>query len=90
MTNSCRVALPNVLKTRFFDTVSTALRSIFVASQIGDREVILRVVANLFPSLRSGTNGQILNWRRSFDVVFEKCQEKLRNRRGSNRGQHYG
>ena len=47
--NARRVALPNMLKMRFFDTVSAALRSIFVASQIEDREVILRVVANLFP-----------------------------------------
>ena len=47
--NARCVALPNMLKMRFFDTVSAALRSIFVASYIEDLEVILRVVANLFP-----------------------------------------
>ena len=52
MTNSRRVALPNVLKTRIFDIVSTALRSMFVASRIGDREVILQVGKYLFHTHR--------------------------------------
>ena len=48
VTNSRCVALPTVLKTRFVYTVFAALRSIFVASQIGDRQVILRGGKYLF------------------------------------------
>ena len=43
------VASQNVRKTSIFHTFSTALRWIFVALQIGDREVILRVVTHLYP-----------------------------------------
>ena len=47
--NIRRVASQNGRETSIFCTFSTALRWIFVALQIGDQEVILRVVPHLFP-----------------------------------------
>ena len=37
-------------KSSFYSSISTALRWIFVVSKIGEREVILRILAHLFPT----------------------------------------
>ena len=88
--NARRVASQNVRKTRFFDAFSTAPRSIFVAPQIGDREVILRVGKHLF-HIHHFFVGPLVKYLIAREVLMgflEKCQEKPPNRRGSNRGQH--
>ena len=88
--NIRRAASQNERETSIFRTFSWALRWTFVALQIGGQEVSLRVVSHLFTihhflvrsMVKYLIGGDVLMW------FFDFCQEKPRNRGGSNRSQH--